>query len=176
MISSLSAEVAAAPLWAVQSRFSSKHRVLGCRYFHKIRFYTLRVYSVFFPYSCPPSPCDEASAAVLQLTECFIWFNRKCNDLLSLSFCVCLGPYFSFLHTASKPVDAHFREPHSNKQKSAVVFLLFKKTNFTSLAVLPHSSVHVFHCRNDLLLLTLIGWIKINSPHEQQGFINHTAT
>ena len=48
-----------------------------------------RVLSTLVP---PPSPPHgEASAAALQLTECFIWFNWKCSGLFSLSFplCVC---------------------------------------------------------------------------------------
>lgn len=62
------------------------------------------------------------------------------------------------------------------KRKSPPTPALIRKSNSTSPAVLPHSSAHVFLCSNDLLLLTLIGWIKINSLHEQKGFINHAAT
>lgn len=40
----------------------------------------------------------------------------------------------------------------------------------------PRFSLHVLCWWNDFLLLTLIGWIKINSLYEQQGFINHRAT
>lgn len=58
---------------------------------------TLKVYSVFFTHSCPP--CDAASAAALQLTECFIRFNRKRSGLLSpsllLDFFFCSERTFS---------------------------------------------------------------------------------
>lgn len=72
---------------------------------------------------------------------------------------------------------AHSNERRGKpKRKSPPTPALIRKSNSTSPAVLPHSSAHVFLCRNDLLLLTLIGWIKINSLHEQKGFINHAAT
>lgn len=74
-----------------------------------------------------------------------------------------------------RPVPARARAP-KRKKKSPPAPALIRKSNSTSPAVLPHTSAHVSLCRNDLLLLTLIGWIKINSLHEQRGFINHAAT
>lgn len=45
-----------------------------------------------------------------------------------------------------------------------------------ALRCFPTLQYIFFPCRNDLLLLTLIGWIKINSLHEQKCFINQATT
>lgn len=84
--------------------------------------------------------------------------------------------YLYFVHTAVDTRRIPTRDRGNRKGKSPPTPALIRKSNSTSPAVLPHSSAHVFLCRNDLLLLTLIGWIKINSLHEQKGFINHAAT
>lgn len=96
-----------------------------------------------------------------------------------LSLAARLRLYLQFAHAArsgQKARSSEGRATKTEKKKSPPAPALIRKSNSTSPAVLPHTSAHVSLCRNDLLLLTLIGWIKINSLHEQRGFINHAGT